>query len=259
MEKKKLHLVSLSGGKDSTAMLLRMIEEHMPIDLILFCDTGMEFEGMYHHLEKLEKFIGRPITRLKSEYSFQQLLFDYHPKRKNPALFDKVGFSWPGPQSRWCTAMLKTRLIKKYLRDLKADHTIVQYIGIAADEPHRMHDEHYPLVEWGMTEADCLAYCKARGFDWDGLYDIFHRVSCWCCPLQSLDELRKLRKHFPLLWAELRQMDSHTWRRYRDDYTVEQLETRFAFEEDLLARGQPIKGRAFFSALKSRLKEEGVL
>ena len=32
-------MVSLSGGKDSTAMLLRLIEEKRPIDLILFCDT----------------------------------------------------------------------------------------------------------------------------------------------------------------------------------------------------------------------------
>lgn len=38
MSKKKLYMVSLSGGKDSTAMLLRLIEEKRPIDLILFCD-----------------------------------------------------------------------------------------------------------------------------------------------------------------------------------------------------------------------------
>lgn len=35
-EKPKLHVVSFSGGKDSTAMLLRMIEEKMPIDIILY-------------------------------------------------------------------------------------------------------------------------------------------------------------------------------------------------------------------------------
>lgn len=49
MEKPNLHVVSLSGGKDSTAMLLGMVEEGWPIDHILFCDTGLEFEGMYHH------------------------------------------------------------------------------------------------------------------------------------------------------------------------------------------------------------------
>jgi len=56
MDKPELHIVSLSGGKDSTAMLLRMLEENMPIDLILFCDTGLEFEAMYKHIDKLEKY-----------------------------------------------------------------------------------------------------------------------------------------------------------------------------------------------------------
>ena len=65
----------------------------------------------------------------------------------------------------------------------------------------------YPLVEWGMTEADCLAYCRERGFDWEGLYDIFTRVSCWCCPLQSYEEMRKLRRHFPEKWKQLLEWD----------------------------------------------------
>lgn len=91
MDKPTLHLVSLSGGKDSTALLLRMLEENMPVDMIVFCDTGMEFSAMYRHLDKLESYIGRPITRIKSEYSFKHLLLEYMPKRKNPALFGKRG------------------------------------------------------------------------------------------------------------------------------------------------------------------------
>ena len=49
--KPELHVVSLSGGKDSTAMLLRMLEEGMRVDIILFCDTGLEFPAMYEHLD----------------------------------------------------------------------------------------------------------------------------------------------------------------------------------------------------------------
>ena len=255
MEKPIKHIVSLSGGKDSTAMLLRMIEEGWPIDIILFCDTGMEFDAMYRHIDKVEKYIGRPIVRLKSPQSFEYLFYEYSPKRSNPKLEQYKGFSWPGPRNRWCTAMLKTRIIAQYLRELSQEYTLVQYIGIAADEPKRIREHRYPLVEWGMTEADCLAYCKARGFDWEGLYDIFHRVSCWCCPLQSYDEMRKLRKHFPELWQKLLYMDEHTWRTFIKGYTAKQLETRFAFEDALIAQGQPIKGRAFFDALKEKLKE----
>lgn len=60
-KKPQLHVVSLSGGKDSTAMLLRMVEEGMRIDLIIFCDTGLEFPAMYRHLEKLERDIGMKV------------------------------------------------------------------------------------------------------------------------------------------------------------------------------------------------------
>lgn len=255
MEKPIKHIVSLSGGKDSTAMLLRMIEEGWPIDIILFCDTGMEFDAMYHHIDKLEQYIGRPIVRLKSHQSFEYLFYDYAPKRANPKLEQYSGFSWPEPRNRWCTAMLKTRIIAQYLRELSKEYTLVQYIGIAADEPKRIREHRYPLVEWGMTEKDCLTYCKERGFDWEGLYDIFHRVSCWCCPLQSYDELRKLRKYFPELWRKLMYMDEHTWRTFTKGYTAKQLDIRFAFEDELTGSGQPIKGKAFFTALKERLKE----
>ena len=236
-------------------MLLRMLEEGWPVDLILFCDTGLEFEAMYRHIEKLEAYIGIPITRLKAEQSFEYYFLEHSPKRKNPVLADKKGFSWAGPRNRWCTAVLKTRLIDRFLKELEAEYDVIQYIGIAADEFRRVRDKRYPLVEWGMTEADCLAYCKERGFDWEGLYDIFTRVSCWCCPLQSYDELRKLRKHFPEKWEQLRVWGRQTWRTFVKHYSVEQLETRFAFEDERLAAGLPITGKAFFNALKEHMKE----
>ena len=44
--KEQYHLVSFSGGKDSTAMLLGMLERDMKIDCILFCDTGLEFPAL---------------------------------------------------------------------------------------------------------------------------------------------------------------------------------------------------------------------
>ena len=54
---KQFHAVSLSGGKDSTAMLLLMIERGMPIDMVLYADTGMEFPEMYAHIAKLDAYL----------------------------------------------------------------------------------------------------------------------------------------------------------------------------------------------------------
>lgn len=61
------HIVSFSGGKDSTAMLLFMVENNYQIDEIIFLDTGMEFPQVYDNIDKVEKYIGIPITRLKAE------------------------------------------------------------------------------------------------------------------------------------------------------------------------------------------------
>ena len=57
MIKKDIHIVSFSGGKDSTAMLLRLLESGMPVDMILFNDTGLEFEQLYDHINRVEQYI----------------------------------------------------------------------------------------------------------------------------------------------------------------------------------------------------------
>ena len=136
--KDKLYVASLSGGKDSTAMVLRLVEEKRPLDLILFCDTGLEFPQMYQHIEKLEKELPVPIIRLKEEKGFEYYFLHHRPKRKNQELAEKTGMSWAGPKNRWCTSQLKVGVINRYLTGLEKKYEIVQYIGIAADEPKRI-------------------------------------------------------------------------------------------------------------------------
>lgn len=57
--KQIFHAVSLSGGKDSTAMLLLMIERGLPINTVLWADTGMEFPEMYDHISKVDDYLYR--------------------------------------------------------------------------------------------------------------------------------------------------------------------------------------------------------
>ena len=86
---KQFHAVSLSGGKDSTAMLLLMIERDMPINMVLSADTGMEFPEMYEHLAKLDEHLFRErgihITTLRHPKGFEYLMFD-EPKQKPRSL-----------------------------------------------------------------------------------------------------------------------------------------------------------------------------
>ena len=80
MTKKDLFVCSVSGGKDSTAMLLRLLESGMPVDVILFNDTGLEFEQLYDHIDKVEQYIKRytdiGITRIKPEHPFEFYFYD---------------------------------------------------------------------------------------------------------------------------------------------------------------------------------------
>ena len=233
----QFHVVSFSGGKDSTAMLLGMLERKMPIDAIIFCDTGMEFPEMYDHIDLVEKRIQRPITRLKAELSFE-----YYLSETPCAKTARLGYQWSSPLSRWCTRVLKDEPKAAYLRTVGEGRSVIEYVGLAADETRRMErkcnrkeNKRYPLADWGMTEDDALRYCYDHGYDWGGLYRHHKRVSCWCCPLQSLRALRSLYRYHPELWRRLRAMDDREiergCRKFRPDYSVAELEMWFAAEE----------------------------
>ena len=72
--------MALSGGKDSTALLILMVEKGMPIDYVMTADTGMEFPEMYEHLQKVDEYLHRErglhITMLKHSQSFEYLMFE---------------------------------------------------------------------------------------------------------------------------------------------------------------------------------------
>lgn len=134
---------------------------------------------------------------------------------------------------RWCTGHMKIKVTKKYLSKV-GEYTL--YIGIAADEPKRHinipSNTVHPLYDWGITEAEALQYCYDKGFDWNGLYKNFRRVSCFCCPLQRISELRTLYKVYPELWKELKEMDDKVEYKFKPEYSISELEQWFKYEEE---------------------------
>ena len=60
------HILSLSGGKDSTALALYM-KDRVPEMEYVFCDTGEELSETYDYLEKLQAHLGKPVVTLKHE------------------------------------------------------------------------------------------------------------------------------------------------------------------------------------------------
>lgn len=236
------HVVSFSGGKDSTAMLLKMIELGQKIDRIIQIDTTKEFPQMYEHIEKVKKYI-HPLKietiQLDFDYWFHEHLIKKGDRKGTN------GYGWPRVYTRWCTAM-KIEAFKRVVygdgiyeprkrkqTNISKKPGITEYHGIAYDEQHRVGKNKdnriiaTPMIDWKMTEADAIKYCYDKGFDWGGIYEDVGRVSCFCCPLAHIDTLRTICKNYPELWSKMKEMDSRSSRTFRIDNTLAALEERF--------------------------------
>lgn len=225
------YIASVSFGKDSLAMLLRLIEENKPLDEVVFYDTGMEFECIYNLRNRILPLLevhNIKYTELKPKETFLYTMFEKQVKKRNGTI--GKGYSWCGGRCRWGT----TEKLKAIEKHCKGNY---EYVGIAYDEQNRLSKERkgnklFPLAEWEMTEKDCLEYCYNKGYNWneDGieLYSILDRVSCWCCCNKNLKELENYYKHLPKYWNKLKELQSKTDRPMKyNKYTVFDLENKF--------------------------------
>jgi 3'-phosphoadenosine 5'-phosphosulfate sulfotransferase (PAPS reductase)/FAD synthetase len=230
------HIVSFSGGKDSTLMLLMMLEKGMPIDDIIFADTGMEFQELYDYIERIEQHIGRKITRIRGGQTWDELFFAKKKKGNNIGQIN----AFPMTMACMMTDRLKQRPIQQYYRSIEGDFLV--YIGIARNEPDRYErlkdNERAPLYEWGIDELFVIQELKRRGLH-NPLYDTFDRLGCYTCPNINLKELRLMRKRYPAEYAKLmwygEQAEKHATSRrfaeYKPGWTMAELERRFQFED----------------------------
>ncbi len=210
-------------------MIIKMLEKGYRIDEAICIDTGMEFKSMYIHLKHLQRDTQVPITRLTFDKPFLYYMLD-HEKRNGAK-----GYKWCGRMCRWGTT-LKQQIFSRYIKE-KYKNKIIEYQGIAADEPERLlknqnkkWEVKYPLAEWEMTEKDALAYCYQKGYSWDGLYNHFDRVSCWCCWNKNLKELKAMYHYYNNMWQDLKSLESKIGISFKDNYSLDQLEARFKRE-----------------------------
>lgn len=207
------YIASVSFGKDSLAMLLRLLEEEKQIDEVVFFDTGMEFNCIYYLMNKVKTILENKnikFTRLKAPKEFLYLMLDHEVKHRDGTR--SCGYKWCGGGCRWYTSA-KTNTIKKYLKSNYDEY--IEYVGIAADETNRIiksEGKLLPLVDWNMTENDCLVYCHDKGFYWQEgeyeLYDYLDRVSCWCCRNKNLKELKNIFTYFKPYWLALCELEN---------------------------------------------------
>ena len=192
-------VICFSGGKDSTAMLLRMLELGEKVDYILFSDTTFEYPELYEYIKRIEKVIKREIIILKPKKSFDEWFFGKLTKGKNEGI--TRGFPYVLGSCYWLRES-KYNPIEQFCKGKK----VIKCLGIASDEEERVQKEQnirYPLIEWGWTEQDCVNYLNEKKL-LNPLYQNLKRLGCYFCPKQNDFAKWLTWKNYPELWEKIR-------------------------------------------------------
>lgn len=197
----KTYIVSMSGGKDSTAMWLHLTRElKLPNVIALFADTGWEHQLTYDYLDYLEVEVG-PIVRVKPALDFVQLA----KKKKR----------FPSTKARFCTELLKMKPAREWMEAQFASGAIVrenavQCSGVRHEEsPARARmgewvelDDYNKLPQWRpiirWTWQEVFACHDRHGVLPNPLYKLgMGRVGCMPCIMANMGELKEIAERFP--------------------------------------------------------------
>jgi len=218
-----LHVVALSGGKDSTAMAFRLRELHPETPFIFVCTpTGDELPDMVAHWVRIGDRLGSRLWPISSGKSLDGLCADYS--------------ALPNWRQRWCTRRLKIEPYGAWLAEMVKHGPVVSYVGLRADEPDREGgdyagigdvDMRFPMRDWGWSLADVLDYLASIGVV------IPRRTDCAKCYHQTLSEWWFLWSEHPEIYADAEAMEArygHTFRSpSRDTWPAALSEMRLRF------------------------------
>lgn len=88
-------------------------------------------------------------------------------------------------------------------------YDIIQYIGIAIDEPKRLArlkgDKMSLLAKYGYTEEMAMKMCEQYDLV-SPIYQHGTRGGCWFCPNANIRSFVDFRSKHPHLWAGLREL-----------------------------------------------------
>lgn len=204
-ERNVLHVVALSGGKDSTAMALELRERNPGVPFLYLCTpTGDELPDMFAHWARLGQILGSRVWELSKGESLHSLI--------------KMWDALPNWRQRWCTRMLKIEPYSEWLQLQVINGPVRSYVGLRADEEEREGGDYsnipnvnmvFPMRDWGWGLQD--VYDR---LDRDNVV-IPRRTDCARCYHQSLYEWYLLwRDHLDIYLDAERQETTtgHTFR-----------------------------------------------
>lgn len=227
------NIISVSGGKDSTALLLLAIALETPNLQAVFADTGNEHQQTYDYVRYLAQATGVPIRWVKADFSFEinrkreKLLADKLPGWTDSAIEKALQVlaptgvpyldlclwkgKFPSSNAQFCTGFLKRNPIEQQIiMPAISEHDAVwSWQGVRREESlRRRHVPEFedlggfgiyayrPLVRWPV--AAVFEAHEYMGIKPNPLYSQgMNRVGCMPCVNCGKDELREIANRFP--------------------------------------------------------------
>lgn len=215
MIKNDLEAISLGAGVQSTTMALMAAKgliEPMP-DCAIFADTKWEPPAIYKHLDWLETQLPFPVYRVSAGNLREDVVNGTYMGKESSTgtVINAIPafVSTGGMIGRHCTTKYKIDPIIRQIRELlgvkrkqhvKQGVRVRQWMGISTDEAMRMKDSrhhyitnYYPLIDLGMSRADCEM--------WFNMYfperPPLQKSACMGCPYHSMNYWYDMKHNRP--------------------------------------------------------------
>lgn len=192
-------------------MIIGMYLHKIPIDLILFADTGGEQPHTYEFMETFNEWLVKHgIPKIIS--------VEYHDKDGNRLTLEQecinsgtlpsIAYGFKrcslkhkiGTQEKFCNnyqpckeVWASGQRVHKYIGYDAGETRRIQHAA-PIDEADKKYEKHYPLYEWGWTREECVHVIERAGLPRPG------KSSCFFCPSMKKKEIQALWENYPDLF-----------------------------------------------------------
>ena len=191
-------VASYGGGTNSTAGIIDRVNNCLPIDLILFADTGGERPKTYDFIKQFSRWlVAKGYPKIYKVAHFETLEEECLRDARLPS--KAFGFGS-------CSDKFKVRAQRRFIKQwrpavdaLARAEEIQSLIFFDAGEPHRAENQNkekgivkvFPLLDADIAREECKQIITDAGFCQPG------KSSCYFCPSMKKHEIKQLEENYP--------------------------------------------------------------